>query len=415
VAVIANKRTTVKNNKPVLVDLFCGAGGLSSGLEMAGYEPRFALDCDPHAISTYRANHPNVTAVCDDISVITGSAIKQAIGTNQIDLLAGGPSCQGFSTHGKRKKSDPRNFLFKEFMRIAAELKPNWILIENVQGLLTYNKGYFKKLIIAHLNELGYDADARVLCAADYGVPQLRRRIFFIASRKGKAISFPSPTHSDSEAHLTSYVTVQDAIGDLPPLFAKGKWQSPEHYLSAPSCEYQTYARDIRNTLTLHVARPLSAQAYAIAKVVKEGSGLRSVPFALLPERFKRMRTISDGSLRRDCTTLYYRLSRQRPAYTITCYFRNVASGPFLHPTEHRSLSYREAARLMSFKDTYKFVGANIARQIGNAVPPLLAKAVGRHILSLDRGDKASLDFGPLFSINDRKGSRWANIFEEAA
>jgi DNA (cytosine-5)-methyltransferase 1 len=223
-----------------------------------------------------------------------------------------------------------------------------------------------------------------VLLAADYGVPQMRKRIFFLATRTRTPISFPVPTHGDKTSlGLKPYTTVGEAFADLPRLIIRNRIVPSTGYTSGPQTELQKYFREGSSLLTMHDAKLLSPQASNIAKHVSEGQGLRSVPHDVLPDRFKKMRTISDGSLRRDCTTLYFRISRDRPAYTITCYFRNPASGPFFHPVEHRSLTYREAARLMSFPDRYEFVGTSLARQIGNAVPPLLARAVGQHLYSL--------------------------------
>lgn len=376
-------KKVITDAAPICVDLFCGAGGLSEGLRMAGFQPVFALDFDKNATATYAINHPETVVVTKDIATLNPKEILKVVGKREIDLLAGGPSCQGFSTHGKRNADDPRNFLFTEYLRIAKALRPKWILIENVKGMLTYDKGYFKRVILTQLQAMGYHADARVLCAADYGVPQLRHRIFFLATRMNVPITFPPSTHGEEGGRgRRRYVTVEDALGDLPRI--NGTLNSGElEYASKPSTEYQRYLRQKAKRLTLHQANALSAQAAAIAKHVKEGQGLRSVPHSALPERFKKMRRISTGELRKDCTTLYHRLSRERPAYTITCYFRNIASGPFLHPKEERSLSYREAARLMSFRDSYLFVGTSLARQIGNAVPPLMAKAIGKHIISL--------------------------------
>jgi site-specific DNA-cytosine methylase len=240
------------SRRPIVIDLFCGAGGLSEGLAQAGFEPRVAVDFDANALKTYKANHPETEVIHGDIATVTGAQLRKLAGTNDIDLIAGGPSCQGFSTHGKRIQDDPRNFLFKHFVRIVDEVKPKMFLMENVRGMLTYSKGYFRKQIEDAFAEIGY-----------------------------------------------------------------------------------------RCAFTM----------------------------------------VSTGALRRDCTTLYYRLDPKRPSYTITCYFRNVASGPFLHPFEDRSLSYREAARLMSFPDRYKFEGTNFTRQIGNAVPVLMAKAIGQEIV----------------------------------
>ena len=366
----------------ICVDLFCGAGGLSEGLRLAGFHSAVAIDFDEQATATYKANHPETVVLTRDICELNPQEILDVLQGRELDLLAGGPSCQGYSTHGKREAEDPRNFLFEHYLRIAEALRPKWIVIENVQGMLTYNKGFFRDVILSKLTSMGYHADAKVLLAADFGVPQRRRRIFFIATRMDCAITFPEPTHADHPtAKLKPHVTVGEALFDLPPVEFGGVL-APS-YLAAPKTSFQRYLRKGSKSLTLHIARPLSAQAAAIAVHVKEGHGLRTVPHEALPDRFKKMRTISTGELRKDCTTLYHRLSREQPSYTITCNFRNIASGPFLHPVEDRSLSYREAARLMSFPDSYQFIGGGIPRQIGNAVPPLLAKAVGEHIQKL--------------------------------
>lgn len=373
---------TSDSSERICVDLFCGAGGLSKGLKMAGFRSVVAVDFDKNATATYKQNHPDTVVMTKDICALDPKEILDILGGRELDLLAGGPSCQGFSTHGKRDSDDPRNFLFEHYLRIAHALRPKWIIIENVQGMLTYNKGYFRDEILSKLTAMGYHADAKVLCAADYGVPQLRRRIFFMATRTNSEITFPLPTHSAiGIGKFKPYVTVGDALFDLPPVTFSD--DTPPAYTAQPRTNFQKYLRKGSRALTMHIARPLSVQAAAIAKHVIEGKGLRSVPPEALPDRFKKMRTISTGELRRDCTTLYHRLSRTQPSYTITCNFKNIASGPFLHPLEDRSLSYREAARLMTFPDSYEFVGVGIPRQIGNAVPPLLAKVVGEHIQAL--------------------------------
>ncbi|MBA3313887.1 MAG: DNA cytosine methyltransferase [Planctomycetaceae bacterium] len=368
------------------IDLFCGAGGLSDGLAQAGFRSVAGVDLDPHAISSYAANHTDALALQRDIETVTADELSDALGGRDLDLIAGGPSCQGFSTIGKRIEDDPRNVLFRHFARLVRELRPKFFLMENVKGLLTYRKGYFRQVISESFREAGYEVVARVVCAADYGVPQLRNRIVFIGTRLDVPLSFPEPTHGPPGTllGLKPYVTVGEAIGDLPLMngvFNQSRWE----YASPPKSGFQRYARAGSRSkyVTLHRANGLSDAAREVVKLVKEGQGLRSVPVDLLPARFKRMRRISTGELRKDCTTLYHRIARNAPAYTITCYFRNVASGPFVHPIEDRSLSYREAARLMSFRDSYDFHGSMLTRQIGNAVPPLLAKALGTHIRQL--------------------------------
>lgn len=375
------------SGSPIVVDLFCGAGGLSDGLRQAGFQPKVGVDFDKHAIASYRANHPGSLALQRDIATVTADEIRTAVDGRDVDLVAGGPSCQGFSTVGKRIEDDPRNTLFKHFARLVRDVRPKFFLMENVKGLLTYRKGYFRELIGQSFEQAGYKVVSRVLCAADYGVPQLRHRIVFIGTRLDVPLSFPEQTHSEPdlwEGKLPPHLTVGEAIGDLPLMRGKldqEKWE----YACPPQNPFQRYARGGGRSkyVTLHQANGVSANAMEVVSLVKEGQGIRSISPELLPDRFSRMRRISNGSLRRDCTTLYYRLSRSSPAYTITCYFRNVASGPFVHPLEDRSLSYREAARLMSFRDSYQFCGSLLPRQIGNSVPPLLAKALGKHILSM--------------------------------
>lgn len=371
----------IYSRAPVVIDLFCGAGGLSEGLRQAGLNPRVAIDFDPNAIATYRANHPDTKTILGDVSKVTGNELRQLAETDEIDLIAGGPSCQGFSTHGKRIQDDPRNFLFKHFVRLVDEVRPKMFLMENVRGMLTYSKGYFKNQIEEAFREIGYRTEFTSICAADFGVPQLRHRVLFIGTRLDDVeLSFPKPTHGDGIG-LRPYVTFTEAVGDLP-LMGDDYKAEIRSYATPPQNEFQKYARrGAGKSLTLHVSNKLSDQAQRIANFVRQGQGLRAVPPEHLPDRFKKMRKIGNGALRRDCTTLYYRLDPNRPSYTITCYYRNVASGPFLHPWEDRSLSHREAARLMSFPDSYVFTGSNITRQIGNAVPVLMAKAIGLEII----------------------------------
>lgn len=364
-----------------VVDLFSGAGGLSHGFEMAGFRVVAAVDADPVAGATYRLQNPDVPLFTEDVRRIKGKQLLRASG-GHVDLVVGGPSCQGFSTHGKRDPEDPRNFLFKEFVRLVRELKPSWIVMENVKGLLTYDRGRYRDEIHASFRRIGYRIESRVLRAVDFGVPQFRERLFFIGTRTDLPITFPSPTHCPSEfaslLGLEPYVTVKDAIDDLAAIGEEGE---STIYRTPPKTGFQKYARrHAPKRLSLHRARRVSDLAMSIITRVPEGNGIRAIPSRDLPERFRRMRTISTGALRQDCTTLYYRLSWGKPSYTITCYFTNVSSGPFVHPSQHRALTPREAARLQSFPDGYRFVDDKIQRQIGNAVPPLLAHAVASEI-----------------------------------
>ena len=367
------------------IDLFCGAGGLSYGLEAAGFDVRLGVDNDKHALATFDANH-RAKALLADVREISGEALLAAAGLEELDLLAGGPCCQGFSTHGKRLADDPRNFLYVEFMRLVGEIRPATVVMENVKGLLLASKGAFKQEVFSRFNDLGYEVTAKLLLAADFGVPQKRERVIFLATRLDGNLDFPQPTHGPKTSpkvqsgELLPYVTLGEAISDLPVL--------GDHHLSEPvnyinGCELSDYQINMRSDsaeIWNHIAKPLSPLAFSIMSQLGQGEGLRSLSPDQLPERFSKMRRISDGSLRRDCTTLYHRLSTEEPAYTITCNFRNVSSGAFTHPTQNRSLTPREAARLQSFPDSFRFLSSAVPRQIGNAVPPLLGKVIGESV-----------------------------------
>ncbi len=411
-----------KKAKPVVVEVFCGAGGTSFGFAEAGFDVRLGIDIDPAALDSFGRNHPNAIALeasVTDRGKVNGDQIRKLLRCSSVDVLIGGPSCQGYSTIGKRMEEDPRNQLFSEYIRLVGELKPKWLVFENVKGMLLYGKGRFVSDLKTALEELGYTTEWRVLNAADYGVPQRRERLLVIGCRTGVAPTFPAPTHADprcavcrrgargkgavAQAELFAapkcpvcgqstapsprhpWVTVGDAIGDLPTLGPFGGTTSFVRYSTKPLSDYQRRMRKGARGYDLHLANPISDFAMEIVRHVEEGQGLRSVPIENLPARFQRMRRVSDGSFRRDCTTLYHRLSRRLPSYTITCNFANVSSGAFVHPLENRSITPREAARLQSFPDRFIFNARHVKRQIGNAVPPLLAEALALHIKTLEK------------------------------
>lgn len=434
--------------KLTAIELFCGAGGTSFGLEEAGFEVRVGVDIDDAALASFEANHPDARAIhasVTDTDVVNGDTLREAAGTDEIDLLVGGPSCQGYSTIGKRIAADPRNVLFVEYIRLVRELKPRWLLFENVKGMLIAQKGEFLEQFKRELVGLGYDLEVGVVNAADYGVPQRRQRLIAIGSRVGIRPTLPPPTHADPRCGVCSqpdasnrvraaeagslfarggcqacggwgvapsapkgrkaWVSVHDAIGDLPVLGDSGGTDDSTPYATPGFSAYQKRMRRSSRGYTLHAAKPVSEYAYEIISRVTEGKGLRSIPEEHLPDRFRSMRKVSDGSLRRDCTTLYHRLDRSLPSYTITCYFTNVSSGAFVHPIADRAITPREAARLQSFPDRFQFCPKSVKRQIGNAVPPLLATAIGEHIRELDQ----SLQLMPLKenrSVSAKDGHR---------
>jgi DNA (cytosine-5)-methyltransferase 1 len=372
-----------KGLRPSAIDLFCGAGGLSLGLEAAGFDVTLGVDFDRHAIGSFATNHAG-RALLADIRELSGADLLAEAEVSDLDLLAGGPSCQGFSTHGKRFADDPRNFLFREFLRLVRETRPATVLIENVRGMLLAKRGRFRDEIYQSFRDLGYTTRGYVVHAADYGVPQRRHRVVFMASRlSDEPIKSPKPTFVPSGSlaaeigSLPAYRTVAEAISDLPHE-GVASHDDPVHYASRPSGPYQKALRGRAQKMVWnHVTKVPSELAMSLITRIPEGQGLRFIPPEDLPERFRRMRRISNGQLRRDCTTLYHRLSADSPAYTITCYFSNVSAGAFTHPLVHRAISPREAARLQSFPDSFRFTGSYIPRQIGNAVPPLMAAAIG--------------------------------------
>lgn len=381
-----------------LVDMFAGAGGLSCGLEMAGFRPLLALDANATYLSTYSHNHPGVVAIANDIRELDAVEIKKLTGLSngELDLMAGGPPCQGFSINAPvRSLDDQRNHLFREYLRIAAVLKPKAILIENVPGLVSLGRGTVVEAIIKHLLGMGYTVGHKILFAGHYGVPQLRFRMVFIALRDGKEVVFPSPSHKAEavanfagarelcqrifpllNTDLMPMTTVWDAISDLPPL-APGEAIGECDYPTPSKSLYQEALRDGSTVLTNHACTKLGRANLDRLKHIPQGGSWRDIPFDLLPAGLKRAR-------RSDHTKRYGRLHPDEMCSTILTKC-DPHWGSFFHPFQDRALSVREAARIQSFPDRYHFLGSLTQQyeQVGNAVPPLLAKALGTHLRRL--------------------------------
>lgn len=377
------------SRKLTAVDLFCGAGGLSEGLRAAGYEIPFAVDLDPTACETYRLNHPDTHVECAPITAIRAVDIARVAG-KYIDLVAGGPSCQGFSSAGRKldgkrgwvRAGDDRNALWRHQFEIVQQLKPRAFLLENVPGFMSFEAGAFGATVVEEFRALGYQVSAEILLAADYGVPQLRRRLFIVGIMKGR-FRFPERTHlggwrrdtlerwdvARGDQGLRRHISCWEAIADLPRLPASS---GKPKYSGKARSRFAELMRGDGALLTAHEVLPLSDAHLDLIRHVPPGGTWRDIPPHLLPDRFRGMR-------RTDSTNLLGRLDPQRPAYTITTQFNNVTTGCNTHPYEDRSLSVREGARLQSFPDSYRFQGAISAkcRQIGNAVPPRLAHLLG--------------------------------------
>jgi DNA (cytosine-5)-methyltransferase 1 len=386
------------------IDLFCGAGGLSEGFRAAGYEITFALDRDKDSCETYRRNHPEVDVECASITDLTPDEIADRAGS--ADVVIGGPSCQTFSTHGRRygwvPEGDERNALWEQMLAVVARLEPRGFLIEQVPGLLYWQKGEMGRKILGGFEALGYSVTKSILLAADYGVPQRRRRLFIVGVLGGDPFQFPVETHMGGwrrdtlelwekkrvERKMLRHLNVWEAIGDLPPIDGVG---SPEtDYADVRLTAFARAMRKGSKVLRDHEVNLLPEEHRDLVHHVPQGGTWRDIPAHLLPDRFRGMRR-TDGS------NLLGRLDPRLPAYTITTQFNNVTTGCFTHPYADRALSVREGARLQTFPDTYEFVGAvtSRCRQIGNAVPPLLARILARELAVAVQGMRLADEHHP--------------------
>ncbi len=396
---MASRKNLQKGGRPKVVDLFCGAGGLSAGLSEAGFEVIGAVDDWKPACASIQANHSEAHVFCGDIRKLETEEFVSKLSVRP-DLVVGGPSCQGFSTAGGfsrngRKQDDDRNSLFLEFVRFVDALQPPWLLMENVPGLLLFNKGVVATEIIKQFRLIGYNVVPIILLAADYGVPQLRRRLFFVGNRVGSDVPLPLPSHGNANlwknfalpfehlsrignksatSKIAPHVTFSQACSDLPRVKV-GQTISGIPYPSTALSEFQEYAREGSSELTHHHAFELSEFDKAAIKHLKPGQNWTNLPDELKVGRFAKIRSY-------DATTLLKRLQLEKPSYTITTKFNEATTGAFIHPSQNRTLTIREAARLQSFKDKHVFLGSpsEVREQIGNAVPPLLAEQIGKRL-----------------------------------
>lgn len=345
-----------------VLDLFCGAGGLSWGLHKnPHFKTTVALDFDEKAAATFKKNMPDTEVIVGDI---TDANIKQKIvelaKQTGVNMLAGGPPCQGYSMKGKKLGlEDPRNFLFREYLDLVTRIEPDVFVIENVKGLLSSANGWFKDEIVQTIEKLGYTVSVDVLNAADFGVPQARERAIFICSKHGP-IELPKPT-------FNKRVTVREAIEDLAYL-ESGEGDFEQEYSTSPNSEYQIKMRCDSKKLYNHKASNHKPIAIEKLKMIPPEQGKEFLPEELLGnQKFK---------------TTWGRLKWDEVSPTIDTRFDASSNGTNNHPFLHRAITPREAARIQSFSDDFVFMGSKvyIRKQIGNAVPPLLAKAIADQI-----------------------------------
>lgn len=345
-----------KKKNIIGVDLFAGAGGMSLGAQMAGIDVKLAIEIDPYAAETYRHNHPNTQVLVKDVSAIKKISTSK---TGNETILFGGPPCQGFSTSNQRTRSidNKNNWMFQEFMRLVKSWKPDWVVFENVKGIVETAGGHFKDEVLRCLEEAKYTTSHGILSAADFGVPQMRQRFFVVASRRGIKVELP-------KRKLRNLIPLHHAISDLPQL-SNGASADYMKYARAAESSYAKKLRNKNGGCKNHLVTKNSSLVIERYKHIPQGGNWENIPDLL-------MKSYSDK--KRCHTGIYKRLSEDEPSVVIGNFRKNM----LIHPTQNRGLSVREAARIQSFPDNYEFKGSIgfQQQQVGNAVPPLLARAV---------------------------------------
>ena len=360
------------------IDLFCGCGGLSTGLRDAGFEILAGIDIEPDYIQTFTKNLPNSLSLCTDVSTINSHELleKLDLKVGELDLLAGGPPCQGFSKNvprSQRQLDSENNSLVKTFLEHCEAILPKWVLMENVAEMRNGFDQHYTDEIVERLTKAGYQVIHGVHNAADYGVPQRRKRAFFMARRDGIVPTAPKATHSkeasdDLFSTLKPHITVWDAISDLRPLEHGEGFEQDEYYKIAQN-DYQKFIRNGCEYTFNHVAKKMKPTQYERIRSLEPGQGIKDLPDKLRPK----------GGY----SGAYGRLTKDMVMPTITRWVFHAGSGRWGHPVDYRLITIREAARLHGFKDCFRFYGTYTqqAGQLGNSVPPLLAKIMGESFL----------------------------------
>jgi DNA (cytosine-5)-methyltransferase 1 len=356
------------------VELFSGAGGLSVGLEKAGFKVVLANEIEKDFATTYKLNHPHTKMLCEDIHNISFAKEISKLGIKKVELVSGGPPCQGFSTVGSKNEKDPRNSLFYEYLRAVKELDPNYIIFENVSGFKTMYEGNAYNTLMNELDILGYKTISSILEASDFGLAQVRKRTIVVGWKKNlPAVPLPSPTHGEGLDlfGLKPKLTIMDAISDLPELEAN---DSKTAYLSSPKNDYQNDLRGKQHILCEHNSANYGEKMKEILSLIPYGGTVSD-----LPERLRPKKCFSNT---------YARLLPNQPSPTITRNFGTPSSSRCVHPYQNRALSTREGARLQGFPDAYQFYGSKTSKnlQIGNAVPPIFGQVIAEQIIKSIEG-----------------------------
>lgn len=347
-----------------IIDLFSGVGGLSYGFsKIHQFNILAANEIERDISIAYKLNHPSVEMLNCDINDLTEEILYKAIKGQKVDIVVGGPPCQSYSTLGKRQMDERAN-LFMQYKRVLNILQPTAFVFENVVGILSMSKGNLFKQIQAGFEELGYILQYKVLDAVDFGVPQHRERVILVGFKGNNNFVFPTPTHGDG---LKPYVTLNEAIGDLPTLESGEK---KSNYSTGITNEFLEFVRD-KNTSIVeeHIAPKNGEHLVKIMQTLKEGQSKEDLPEDIRPKSGYK--------------NTYAKLWWDKPSTTITRNFACPSSSRCIHPRDSRAMSIREGARLQSFPDDYKFYGSDGMKrlEIGNAVPPLLSVAIAKQML----------------------------------
>lgn len=334
------------------IDLFCGCGGLSLGFEKAGINVLVGIDAWQDAITTFNYNHKNSKGICADLSTLEPSEIEKELNGKSVDLIIGGPPCQGFSVAGKRIVDDVRNKLYKNFVRFVEYYKPKAFMMENVPNILSIGGGIVRDSIVKDFSDLGYKVVYKVLTASNYGTPQNRRRAVFVGFKDGKEFIFPQQT---VEQLVTSY----EALSDLP----ENSLEDGSDYPMTTNCDYQKLMRCNSSKIYNHQITEHSDKTKEIIALVPDGGNYKN-----LPPELQQTRKVHIA---------WTRLNSQKTSFTIDTGHRH-----HFHYKWNRIPTVRESARIQSFPDDFIFLGTKTSqyKQVGNAVPPLMAEAIAKKL-----------------------------------
>ncbi|MDE7208472.1 MAG: DNA cytosine methyltransferase [Clostridia bacterium] len=346
------------------LDLFCGCGGFTQGFAQAGCIPLLGVDIWADATTTYKYNFPQSKIINDDLTKLTAQDLLQVSGVDrtEIDIIIGGPPCQGFSISGKRMIDDPRNNLYKSFVNIVSDIQPKVFVMENVPGLISMANGEVKDAILEDFSNIGYNVSWKILIADDYGVPQRRRRVFFVGLNRKvfneQYFEFPIASTKDTK------ITCRDAISDLDFISDEVALPDETQYVLLPDNDYQRKMRRNSDILWNHVATIHNARTKEIISMVPNGGNYLDLPQELWSTRKVHI--------------AWTRMDSNKPCFTI-----DTGHNHHFHYKENRVPTARESARIQSFPDEFRFLGIKTSqlKQVGNAVPPLLAEALANKVL----------------------------------